>query len=58
MCRLLLHICMRPLKVARSINRAMREPHTVGRVTSTDSHAFLISVYSVWRVAETEISGQ
>ena len=26
------------------------------RVTSTDSHAFLISVYSVWRVAETEIS--
>lgn len=44
MYRSLLHICVRPLKVARSTNRAMREPHTVGRVTSTDSHAFLFLI--------------
>ena len=36
-----LHICVRPLQVARSTNRAMSEPQTVGRVTSTDSHAFV-----------------
>ena len=37
-----LHICVRPLRVARSTNRAMREPLKAGRVTGKDSHAFFV----------------
>lgn len=40
---LIIHICVRPLQVARSTNRAMREPQVVERAASTDSHAFFIT---------------